>query len=294
LARLPATRVRAGGAVAGGRWTRVIGRLKRHARPLARFGCVSIGTVYVLVGVLALLALFGVFTGSADEDRMIHVLRDLPAGILFIWAIVAGMAGYVVWRAIEVVADPYDFGSQPRGLAIRVGILLSALGYGLIAVSAARIAVVPGGGGNGEEAEEEQQMLVAQVLEWPAGTWLVAGAGVVLGLVGLLQFAVIARRSYAMEIGLESCSRTVRGTVHALASYGYAARGVILGVLGYFLIRGALRHDPSAVGDTDTAFDFIGGGTIGDSAFFIVALGTIAYGFYMYACARYYRFEKAE
>lgn len=45
------------------------------------------------------------------------------------------------------------------------------------------------------------------------------------------------------------------------------------------------------MGDTDTAFDFIGGGVVGDSAFFVVALGTIAYGLFMLANARYYQFE---
>jgi hypothetical protein len=41
----------------------------------------------------------------------------------------------------------------------------------------------------------------------------------------------------------------------------------------------------------DTAFDFVGGGLVGDTAFAIVALGTIAYGVFMYANAWHYRFE---
>ena len=65
-------------------------------------------------------------------------------------------------------------------------------------------------------------------------------------------------------------------------------------MLGYFLLRSALTHDASEVGDTDTAFDFIGGGVIGDSAFFVVALGTIAYGLFMYVNAKYYRFGGAQ
>ena len=65
----------------------IISRVRRRARPLARFGCVSIGTVYVLVGVLALLALSGRLTGQADEDRIIRVLLDVPGGLLLIWAV---------------------------------------------------------------------------------------------------------------------------------------------------------------------------------------------------------------
>jgi hypothetical protein len=269
-----------------------IERLRERARPLARLGCVSIGTVYVLVGALALLALSGRATGWADEDRMVHVVMDLPGGPIVIWTIVVGLAGYVLWRTVEVVTDPYEFGSHRWGIAKRTAIGLGALGYGLIAFSAARIATGNGRTGGGESAEEEHQTLVAQVLAWPAGEWWIGAAGLILAAVGIGQFWLVVREAYTMEIRLEERSRRMRNFIRFLAWYGYSARGVILGVLGYFLVRSAVRHDPEEAGDTDTAFDFIGGGLVGDSAFFLVALGTIAYGVFMYLNAWYYQFEK--
>lgn len=262
------------------------------AQPLARFGCVAIGTVYLLIGVLALLALAGIFIEAADEERLIHVLRNLPGGTVVVWTIIAGAAGYVVWRAIEAWVDPYEFGSHWRGLLVRTGIALSAVGYGVLAYSAARIAAAPVVRGRGQVAEEEQQRLIADVLAWPAGQWLVGAAGLALLVMGLSQAVLILRRSYTIQINLEDRSPAVRRGIHALAWYGYASRGVILGVLGYLMLRGGLTRNPAAVGDTDTAFDTIGGGLIGDSAFFVVALGTIAYGLFMYACALFYKFQK--
>ena len=270
----------------------MLSRLSRIARPLARFGCVAIGTVYVLIGVLALLALAGVFIEAADEDRLIHVLRNLPGGTIVVWAIIAGAAGYVVWRAIEAWADPYEFGTNWHGLLVRTGIALSAVGYAVIAYSAAKIAAAPIVRGRGQIAEQERQRMIADVLTWPVGAWLVGAAGLFLIVMGLGQAVLILRRSYTIEINLEDRTPAVRRWIHALAWYGYAARGVILCVLGYFLVRGGFYRNPSAVGDTDTAFDTIGGGLIGDSAFFVVALGTVAYGLFMYACAFFYRFQK--
>ncbi|HUE84519.1 MAG TPA: DUF1206 domain-containing protein [Vicinamibacterales bacterium] len=271
----------------------VLARLRNSARPLARFGCVSIGTVYAMLGTLALIALTGRLIEVADEDRMIHLLMDVPGGPLLIWSLVIGMAGYVVWRAVEVATDPYDFGTGAKGLAIRSLIGLSALAYGLLAFSTARIAIthepgVPNLQRDG--AEEQQQRLVAQVLEWPGGIWVVAATGMALIAVGLGQFVVLVRRGYTTEVDLAERSRGMQRTIHALAWYGYSARGVIVSVLGYFLLRAAIQRDPEEAGDTDTAFDFIGGGLIGDSAFFVVALGTIAYGVFMYLNARFYRF----
>jgi len=265
--------------------------LRKHGRPLARFGCVSIGTVYVLVGVFALIALTGLLIEVADEDRIVSVLMGVPGGAIVIWGIVLGSAGYVIWRTIEVLADPYGFGSDWRGLAIRAGVGLSALGYGLLAFSAARISLRATGTAANDASEEQQQLLVAQVLAWPYGQLIVGIAGAMVIIVGLMQFALVVRRSYTTEVRMKPLSGRGQRVIHVLAWYGYSARGVILCVLGYFLVRGAVSRNPEEVGDTDTAFDFIGGGLIGDSAFAIVALGTIAYGIFMYANAWHYRFE---
>jgi uncharacterized protein DUF1206 len=118
----------------------VVRRLRERTRLLARIGCIAIGTVYILIGVLALLALSGRMIETADEDRIIYLLMDLPGGAIVVWAIIAGAAGYALWRAMEVIADLYDFGTDWKGQLLRAGAALSALGYGLIAFSAARIA----------------------------------------------------------------------------------------------------------------------------------------------------------
>lgn len=263
--------------------------LRRRARPLARYGCASIGTVYVLVGTLALLALAGILTGQADEDRMIYVVLDVPGGALLVWAIIVGLLGYVLWRTVEALTDPHELGSDIVGVGKRLGIAVSATTYGLLALSAARIAL-GGGSGRGDASEQAQEQLVARVFEWPGGVWLVGLAGVIVVSVAVGQVVIASRRGYARWIRLERCAAGMRRVIRTVAWYGYSARAAILAVLGYFLLQAAAQHDPSAVGDTDTAFDFIGGGVVGDSAFFVVALGTVAYGVFMYLNAAYYQF----
>jgi hypothetical protein len=270
----------------------VLALLRTRARPLARIGCVSIGTVYVLVGSLALLALSGRLIEAADEERVVQLLMGIRGGPIVIWTIVLGAAAYVLWRVIEAISDPYGYGAGWKGLARRAGQASSAIGYGLIAFTTARIALGTANGAR-DAAEEQQQLIVAQVLAWPAGQLIVGLAGAVLAIVGIGQFVLMARRTYATEIQIEPQSEFGERLTHALAWYGYSARGVILCVLAWFLLKGAISNNPRAVGDTDTAFDFIGGGTIGDSAFAIVALGTIAYGIFMYMNAWHYRFDSA-
>jgi hypothetical protein len=71
---------------------------------------------------------------------------SIPGGVVLIWCIVLGAAAYVAWRVIELVFDPYGYDASWRGLARRAGMASSAVGYGLIAVTTARIALETGSG----------------------------------------------------------------------------------------------------------------------------------------------------
>ncbi|EJF08660.1 DUF1206 domain-containing protein [Pontibacter sp. BAB1700] len=262
-------------------------KYRKIAQWLARYGCVSIGLVYVLLGSMAILSLFGRSEDDADEERALDYLLEYTLGEILVWVVLIGMVGYITWRVFEAITDPYEFGKDLKGIGKRVGVALSGVGYGLIAFSAYE--VLNGGGGN---SEEEQQLMIARILAWDAGPWLVGAAGVVTMLTGLVQFQYVIQGAYNKRLDLGELEQHKKRIIHTLAWAGYFARGIILLVLGYFLLRGAIKQDENAVGDTDSAFDFIGGGTVGDTAFFLVALGTICYGFFMFIFSVFYKFRR--
>ncbi len=270
--------------------TGVVGAVRRHASVFARIGFLAIGTVYAIVGGVALVALTGHLIEYADPYRIPSLLERVPAGSLLVWAIALGAAAYASWRLLEAASDPYDIGTGWLETGKRVGAAASGLAYGVFAWSLAHAALLPPQGAR-DAPERQQQHLIARVLAEPGGSWLVAAAGVTMLFVALVQFWFVFKQSYRQDVRVETASARGERVVRVLASYGYAARGVILAVLGYFFVHGALARKPSVVGDTDTAFDFIGGGVVGNTAFAIVAIGTIAYGAFMYASAWLYKFE---
>jgi hypothetical protein len=255
------------------------------ARFLARYGCVSIGTVYVLIGVWALLALWRLARPAADEERILQRIMSVPFGGVLTAAVAAGVAGWMVWLLFEAVFDPYHFGKSTTGRARRIGVALGALAYAAILFGAVKVLV--GVGGHGEQT---RQRLAGQVLEWTGGRLLIGAAGVALAVVGLYQLKYVYDREHEHRIRLRACSRFTRMVIKALAWLGFCARCAILAVLGYFLTRAAWSYNPRGVGDTDSAFDFLGlgGGPLGDAVFSAVAAGTIAYGLFMYLNAIYF------
>jgi hypothetical protein len=255
-------------------------------RICARAGCFSVGAVYVLIGLWAHLALLRLARPAADEERILQRMREFPGGEAAILAICLGVFGYMAWRIHEAVRDPYGLDGGRWGLADRATTLIGALVYGCIAVSA--IKVLLGHGGRGEENERE---LAARVLHWPGGSWLVAAFGLAVVLVGVYQFVYVATRGHQCRVRMDELPRLWRGCVNALAWAGFAARGIILWVLGGCLAKAAWTYDPSKVRDTDKAFDFLG--SVHHQVFAAVALGTIAYGIFLGINGILFRFGKA-
>ena len=254
-------------------------KIEPAAHVLARIGCVSIGTVYVLIGVWAMLALLRIADPAADEQRILHRILQLPFGGVLIAAIAAGTTGYILWLIFEAVFDPYKFGNTFKGAVERIGIALSSAAYGMIVSAAVRVLL-----GDGATSQGRQQRLVATVLHWPGGRWLVAAAALVAAFVGLYQLKYVYDGDHARRLDMDRHGRRARFAVNALGWAGYGGRCAILVVFAEFLMRAAYSFNPRAVGDTDAAFNTLGlnGGVFGDLLFSAAALGTIAYGAIMY------------
>ncbi len=75
------------------------------------------------------------------------------------------------------------------------------------------------------------------------------------------------------------------------AASGLAARGIVQGLIGLFVVVAALRYDPNAVQGTSGALQALARPPLGSWAVGVVALGLAAYGVYMLAAARYSRIE---
>lgn len=241
----------------------------------------------MLIGVWAMLALLRIADPAADEQRVLHRIQQLPLGSVFIAAIAAGTSGYILWLIFEAVFDPYKFGNTLKGAVERIGIGLSTCAYGTIVAAAVRVLL-----GDGASSQPREQHLVATVLHWPAGRWLIAAAGLVAAFTGLYQLKYVYDGDHARRLDMDHHTPRARGLVNALGWAGYGGRCAILMVFAEFLLRAAYSFNPRAVGDTDAAFNTLGlsGGPLGDALFSAVALGTIAYGAVMYINAVYFDF----
>jgi hypothetical protein len=256
---------------------------------LARYGAFSIGIIYAMIGTIAMLSLLKLKKGGADEDSILDLLGTFGAGKIFIVLLLTGLLSYILWRIYEAIQDPYDFGNDIKALAKRAGIGMGALAYAIIGYSA--IEALLGIDPDLQGKPEEQQLLVSRIFQWVAGEWIIAFAGIIVAIAGIVEFKYMASKEYKVRLKVETLSEKQRKFIRVLAWAGHLARAVILCIIAYSLLSSAFTSNPGNVLNTDKAFNFLGESILGHPAFVVVALGTICYGLYMFMLAWYYDFD---
>ncbi|MET4105699.1 DUF1206 domain-containing protein [Hymenobacter sp. UYP22] len=251
-------------------------------RALARFGFAAKGTVYLLMGLLALLAATGQQGGqTADKKQAVQTLQSLPGGTVLLGLIAFGLLGYIVWRFTQALRDTENKGSGAKGIGRRLAYAGSGLLYASLAWYAANLALK----GSASEGGNSQQTLVARILNWPAGEWIIMLAGLITIGVGIYQIVKAYSGSFHKHVNSADIPAGQQNTVYRIGQLGYTARGIVMAILGYFLLQAGRKHQAAAVGTTDEAFDLLA--TMGPAVLGIVALGLMCYGLYMLVQAKY-------
>lgn len=263
---------------------------KSFAHYLAMWGSICTGIVYTGIGVIAVLSFLKLKRGGADESSLLVYLHTFFVGRVFVWLILSGMIGYILWRVYETIKDPYEYGSDAKGIARRIVIAMTSLADALIAYSAMQVLF-------GTSASEKtgqptaERNLARSILEADGGVAILISAGAILLLVGLTQMGYVINRTYRERLDIRNLKRWKQSTIHVFAWAGHFARGIIVGIIGFSLIKAGLSEQEQYVVNTDKAFDFIGD-HLGAVCFLVVAVGTICYGLFMFVLGVYYDSDK--
>jgi Domain of Unknown Function (DUF1206) len=250
---------------------------------LARWGLVSKGSLYLLVGVIAADVSIGGGERLRDRGGALATLTDTWYGKLLVASLAIGLAGYAAWRFAEgVLGRPLE-GGEKEGWLKRIGYFARAAWY----VFLLAIALSALYGANEAGGSREEDRVTARVLEYPLGRWIVAGVG--LGILGAGAFNLwrgfTAR--FRKNLKLRKMSEVEEKAFTVMGIVGHLARGVVFSLIGFFLVRAAWRYDPDEAIGLDGALAQILQRDYGDTLLGIVATGLIAYGLYCYVEARY-------
>ena len=255
-------------------------------RRLTRLGYIARGLLYGMMGLLALQVALGGDASSGrtlDQQGAIAALADRPLGGAVLAVMVLGLAAYGAWGYARAILDPLHKGSGLTGVMQRSAYLISGLFYTVLLQPATRLLA-----GAGEHTTRDvTASSVAWLLARPLGSVLVGSAGAWLMGVAATQLYEAWSARFEKELNRDEMSRhTLRWTT-AVGRVGYVARGVVFGLIGFYLLAAAFTAGAVKAKGPDAALQDLAAQPAGSVLLALVGGGLICFGLYSVLCARW-------
>lgn len=249
---------------------------------VARLGYAARGAVYVIIGILALLAALGMGGETTGPEGALSRLREQPFGDVLLGAVALGLFGHAMWRFLQSVTDTDRHGHDAKGLAVRAGLFASCLAHISLALYAASLIRDPSQSGSSEG--DFTRWLMSQ----PGGQFAAILFGVVILIAGVAQVWRGVSRKFEKYLVIDERKRKV---LSPICSVGLVARGIVFGIVGILAIMAGVNQDSGGSAGIDGALQMLQGGAFGRLVLGAVALGLIAFAAYSFILALYRRIE---
>ena len=240
----------------------------RRMTAFTRLGFAARGLLYIAIAVLLLRS-----GRSEDSSGALAELGESGGGLLLL-AMTAGFVAYGVWRLADAALNIEGHDAGAKGAGGRLAAAGSGAVYLAFAWQALRLA---GGDHTGSGDRTEQGARTALAL--PGGPLLLQLAGAFLFGAGIFQLVKAYKCSFCDRLDPAVANRPfVRWTGRA----GYAARGLIFMVSGFFLASAGMDSQASEAGGMEDALRWLGSPV--DLA---VAAGLLLFGLFSLVEARF-------
>lgn len=212
-------------------------------------GLAAKGLVYSIIGALTALVAMDMGGEVAGRSEVVHFLHNQPFGNFILYFLSIGILAYVLWRLYTALADPKGKGSDTSGLVKRFGYFCSALIYLLFSISIFMRAWGSTAGGGTKE------YYLSQLMNKSYGPPIFALTGLILIGVGIYQMYRGYSGKFLEDLNPGHGSRASK--IKTAGKYGHIARGIVFGLLGYFVFQAGLTNNAGMVRGIEGAFTFL-------------------------------------
>lgn len=250
------------------------------------------GTVYVLLGALTFMAAFNLGGDVSSRDNVIDFLVDLPLGRMVAGITSLGLFAYSLWRFYQAVMIP-GIGSNEEDAKTafkRVRFFYSGVLYGVIAYSFAK-PVLSSLAGNGTKTSEgasngEEKAALWELLSHDWGMILIWIIAIVVAGQAIQQFYLAYSAKFMKKIDNYPTVKNEYDFIKKSGRFGYTARGIVFGILAFFIVQVILQHSANEYKGTEGALQYLLTFNYGTLLLAAVALGLVGYGIFNIMVAR--------
>lgn len=248
----------------------------------AIIGFVAKGLIYVVVGVLSLLAALNMGGKSAGTNLALLFFKKQAFGQILLMALGVGLLCYSFWMIVRSIKDPENIGKDRKALLLRIGIFFTGLVYTFLSALAFYHLFSSTGQNLGERYLDFLGPTTLSVVFIVVGLILVVQAvflviGVFKG--GLLdQFNLEGHKGfYLIRMG---------------GKFGFYSRAFVVFIIAYFFLRAGFYTGNNEIKGIADAFSFLDQSLIGRILMVVTAVGFVFYGLFYILLSRFRTFEK--
>jgi Domain of Unknown Function (DUF1206) len=250
---------------------------------LGRAGLAAQGACFGIIGTLAILLAVGAGGTATDPQGALNAVARQGWGAVALVLLCFGFAGYAVWRFSQALLDRGRMGRDAGGLFRRAIQLVQGLAYVVLTIGALKtlFGSPPRSGG--------ERRAAAGVFGWPAGRELVGLVGVVLLISAVVTVYWALSRRFTESLATREMDTHTERLVTALGVVGLCALGLVLAVVGWFLLKAAIDFNPTVPVGIGGALSKLARATYGPWLLGITAAGLLVFAVFDLFQARYHQ-----
>ena len=230
-------------------------------------GYAARGVVYLVIGGLAVWGAIGKGGRTTDSKGAILEITQHSFGSILLVILIMSLLGYVIWRLIQAIKDTDGHGSSAKGLAVRGGLIASAISHALLALWALKLLL-----GDQRNSHNNEQYLATDLGQIIAGL-----LGIVFIGAGLAHIFKGWTARFERYMNIPSSQNS---WAKPLCRFGLISCGIVWCIIGWFFINSALSARSGEVKGIVDALELLRGSGYGNWLFGIVAAGLFAFGIY--------------
>lgn len=265
-----------------------------HVAKIRSAGFFTKGVVYVLVGGLTFMAAFGLGGDIASTDGVVNFLLELPLGKILGGIVALGLIAYSLWRLYQMLMRPGKKNNRPEDIKsgfTRFRYFYSAVFYGFIAYSFAKPLAKDllghGGSGRPSENNSEQKAALGELLSKDWGEIVIWALAIIIAAQAIWQFKLAYSAKFMKKIDNYPDIKHEYDFIKKSGRLGYTARGIVFGIISFFLVRVILQHNAQVYKGTEGALQYLLSFSYGSLLLGVTAVGLIGYGIFNIMVARH-------
>lgn len=261
--------------------------VRRWTEPAGRFGLAARGFVYCVAAVVAVAVAFGHEEERIDRRGALEILARQRYGSVVLVVLAAGFVGYAAWRFVRAATGARE-GGKPRtgtkGYVRRLGDVGAGVVYLTLLVATVKLLANQNPGDGGDRGAKTWS---ARLLARPGGRAVIVVVGLAFVAVGVVLCARGVRQRFERHLRLSDMRAWQRRWLPMLGTAGYAARGIVVALVGLFLVQAAVTYDADKAVGIDGGLHRLGDRSYGPPALVLVGLGFLAFGLFSFVEARW-------